>query len=100
MYRNILIILHMDPSKFRLNPGVLFWLFISMSACSGGGQRAYRPTFVPAGHVRNELVFGVPAVPYYEAANAIAGYLSERLDGITVRAVACVSVEDYVNKLR
>jgi ABC-type phosphate/phosphonate transport system substrate-binding protein len=85
---------------FRLNARVLFWLFMVMSACSRDGQRTYRPVFASVAHSRKEMVFGVPAVPYYDAANAIAGYLNERLDGTRVRAVACISVEDYENKLR
>lgn len=85
---------------FRMIPRVFIAFCVALGACSGGGRRAYRPVFVSAGQAPKELVFGVPAVPYYEAADAIARYVSERLDGVKLRAVACVSVEDYESKLR
>jgi phosphonate transport system substrate-binding protein len=90
--------LHLTASAIA----ILLWQACLLAACSGNGagQPHYRPTFVSAQHNKRELIFGTPSLAYFETTDLIMKYLSEHLDSIRIRTVACRSIEDYEDKLR
>jgi phosphonate transport system substrate-binding protein len=71
----------------------------SISSCSSR-QSHYEPTFEAAGAGKRVLTFGVPGQEFYESTGLLVQYLNDHLDSVTIQTVACVSVEDYQNKLQ
>jgi phosphonate transport system substrate-binding protein len=69
------------------------------TACSDR-QSHYEPTFEAAGKGKKVLSFGVPGQEFYETTDLLVQYLNDHLDSVTIQTVACVSVEDYQNKLQ
>jgi len=71
----------------------------STMACSGR-RSPYEPKFEAAGTGKRVLSLGVPGQEFYETTDLLVQYLNDHLDTVTIQTVACVSVEDYQNKLQ
>lgn len=88
----------------RLLPLITFLFYLAglpTTACSGKRHPTYEPTFeaVDTGG-RKVLTFGVPGQSFYETTGLLVQYLDQRLDSVTIQAVACTSIGEYEEKLR
>lgn len=75
---------------------------LSFFACknSSSKQEKYEPAFSSDSSGKKVLIFGVPSLQFFETTDPLIKYLNKNLNGVQIRTVACITFDDYLDKLK